>query len=133
MVESNQELDLLFSALSDSTRRDILARVARVSMTIGQIAEHYKLTFAAISKHIIVLEKADLIVKHRRGKEQVVTIVPSTLGVAQAHIARYASMWADRFDQLEEILKEDACEIKHHEKSTDHTLAHYDIGTDIGR
>ena len=76
-------------------------------MSIGEIAEHYKLTFAAISKHIMVLEKANLVVKHRRGKEQVVTIVPDTLGIAQKHIARYARIWGDRFDQLEQILKED--------------------------
>jgi len=107
MVEANQRLDLLFAALADSTRRDILSRVAKVGMSIGEIADHYKLTFAAISKHIMVLERANLVSKHRRGKEQVVTIVPATIGIAQKHIARYARMWGDRFDQLEEILKED--------------------------
>lgn len=76
-------------------------------MSIGKIADHYKLTFAAISKHIMVLERANLVAKHRRGKEQVVTIVPGTIAIAQKHIARYAQMWGDRFDQLEEILKED--------------------------
>lgn len=107
MVESNVDLDLLFAALADTTRRDILSRVAEVGMSIGEIADHYKLTYAAISKHIMVLERAKLVAKHRRGKEQVVTIVPNTLGIAQEHIARYAKMWGDRFDQLEEILRED--------------------------
>jgi len=107
MVESSERLDLLFAALSDTTRRDILARVAGEGMSIGEVAEHYNLTFAAISKHIKVLERANLVVKSRRGKEQVVTIVPSTLGVAQKHIARYARIWADRFDQLEEVLREE--------------------------
>lgn len=106
MVESNQQLDLLFTALSDSTRRSILSRVARVEMSIGEIAEHYKLTFAAISKHIKVLEKANIITKRRRGKEQVVVIVPNGLNVAQAHIERYAKMWDGRFDKLEAIIKE---------------------------
>ena len=76
-------------------------------MSVGEIAGHYKLTFAGISKHIKVLEAAQLVVKHRRGKEFVVTIVPSTLNIAQEHIARYAEIWADRFDQLDEILKRD--------------------------
>lgn len=98
---------MLFAALADATRRDILARVAKTEMSIGEIAKHYKLTFAAISKHIMVLENAELVVKRRRGKEQVVIIVPNTLGIAREHIARYAKMWGDRFDQLEEILKED--------------------------
>lgn len=76
-------------------------------MSIGEIAGHYQLTFAAISKHIKVLANAGLVTKHRRGKEQVVTIVPRTLDLAQAHIARYAGMWVERFDQLEDILARD--------------------------
>lgn len=107
MVESNVQLDLLFTALSDSTRRSILARVAEIEMSITEIAEHYQLTFAAISKHIKVLERANLITKRRRGKEQVVVIVPSTLNVAQEHIERYARMWGERFDKLEIIVQED--------------------------
>jgi DNA-binding transcriptional ArsR family regulator len=106
MVESNYQLDLLFTALSDSTRRSILARVATVEMSIGEIAEHYKLTFAAISKHIKVLEKAHLVTKRRRGKEQVVIIVPETVDIAREHIERYATMWGDRFDRLELLLNE---------------------------
>lgn len=106
MVESNAQLDLLFSALADGTRRSILSRVAEAELSIGEIARHYGLTFAAISKHIKVLEKANLVMKRRRGKEQVVIIVPDSLAVAQKHIARYAEMWGQRFDKLEDILKE---------------------------
>lgn len=105
MVESNAQLDLLFTALSDSTRRAILAQVAELEMTIGEIARHYELTFAAISKHIKVLEKANLVRKERRGKSQVVIIVPDSLEVARHHIDRYAQMWSERFDQLDAILK----------------------------
>lgn len=108
MVESNVQLDSLFTALSDTTRRSILARVAKVEMSIGEIAEHYKLTYAAISKHIKVLEKANLVVKRRRGKEQVVIIVPSSVNIAQEHLDRYAKLLGDRFDRLEVLLnKED--------------------------
>jgi DNA-binding transcriptional ArsR family regulator len=107
MVESNPELDLLFGALSDGTRRGILGRVARKEMSIGEIAAHFELTFGAISKHIKVLERARLVSKRRRGKEQVVLIVPKTLNVARQHVERYARMWADRFDKLESILRED--------------------------
>jgi DNA-binding transcriptional ArsR family regulator len=106
MVESSYQLDLLFTALSDSTRRSILARVAEVEMSISEIAEHYELTFAAISKHIKVLEKANLITKRRRGKEQVVIIVPATVSIAHEHIERYEQMWGDRFDRLEILLNE---------------------------
>ncbi len=106
MVESNRSLDLLFGALADTTRRDILARVAESAMSIGQIARNYRLTFAAISKHIMVLEKAGLVAKHRRGKESLVTIVPGALGVARKHIDRYAQIWSDRCKKLDELLKE---------------------------
>lgn len=94
-------------ALADTTRRDILTRVAQAEMSISEIARHYKLTFAAVSKHIKVLERANLITKKRRGKEQVVIIVPSTLDVAREQIERYANMWNDRFNNLEQLLKEE--------------------------
>lgn len=105
MVESII-LDNLFTALADSTRRSILERVAKAEMSIGEIAQHYSLTFAAVSKHIKVLERAQLITKRRRGKEQVVIIVPSTVMVAQKEIERYAKIWGDRFDKLDALLKE---------------------------
>ena len=107
MVESNAQLDLLFGALSDSTRRGILDHVARFELSIGEIANHFDLTYGAISKHIKVLEKANLVRKRRRGKEQVVIIVPDTVNIARKHIERYAKMWADRFDNLESILREE--------------------------
>lgn len=107
MVESTLQLDLLFSALSDSTRRSILARVARAEMSIGDIALHYNLTFAAISKHIQVLEKAGLVAKRRRGKEQLVMIVPTTFDVAKEHLDRYAQLWVERFDKLELLLNKE--------------------------
>lgn len=101
------DLDRVFAALADSTRRDILARVSESEMSIGEIANYYDLKFGSISKHIKVLETARLVTKHRRGKEQIVSIVPATLGVARKHIERYAAIWADRFDQLDEIFREE--------------------------
>ena len=107
MVEYNRQLDLMFTALSDSTRRDILTRVAKIEMSIGEIAEHYKMTFAGIAKHVKVLERAGLVTKKRRGKEQVVIIVPSSLNLPRSHVEQYAKMWGDRFDRLEILLKEE--------------------------
>lgn len=106
MVESNVQIDRMFAALADTTRRDILWRVAKLEMSIGEIAEHYKLTFAAISKHIKVLENANLVVKRRQGKEQIVIAVPDTLNVAREQIERYARLWDERFNNLEAVLKE---------------------------
>jgi DNA-binding transcriptional ArsR family regulator len=103
MVESNA-IDNIFMALSDQTRRSILVQVAQAEMSIGEIAEHYRLTFAAVSKHIKVLERAHLITKRRRGKEQVVIIVPKTLNIAREQIEAYAKIWDDRFNRLDMLL-----------------------------
>jgi len=107
MVESARQLDLLFGALADTTRRGILSRVAAAEMSISEIADHFKLTYGAISKHIKVLERAGLVAKRRAWKERFVVAVPATLNIAREHIERYASIWADRFDQLDDILRED--------------------------
>lgn len=105
MVEQTISLDLVFAALADGTRRSILERVAKVEMSIGEIAQHYQLTFAAISKHVKVLERANLVIKQRRGKEQIVVIVPRSMDIAQHNIERYAMIWGDRFNVLEKLLQ----------------------------
>lgn len=106
MVEQSLHLDSMFHALADATRRDILARVSKMECSISELAKPYALSFAAIAKHISVLERANLVQKKRRGKEQIVSLTPRTLQVAEKHIARYTSMWNERFDKLEHILKE---------------------------
>ena len=108
MVEYTFPLDSVFGALADSTRRDILKRVAAAELTIGEIAAPYHLTFAAISKHLKVLEKAKLIMKRRRGKEQVVSLTPQAFAAAQEYLQWYQQLWESRFDSLEKYLQEDA-------------------------
>ncbi len=105
MVESNK-LDAIFLALADSTRRSILQQVAQAELSIGQIAQQYTLTLAAVSKHIAVLERAQLVSKQRRGKEVVVFMVPATFALAQEQLKVYAMVWEDRFIKLDTILKE---------------------------
>src|SRR5882724_8166665 len=108
-------LDNIFGSLADATRRDILKRVSKKSLSVGQIAEHYKLTFAAISKHLKVLEKAKLIVKTRRGKEQMVEIYPQTFSGTEDYLKNLKIIWEDRFDRLDELLKVE--QTKKHEHS----------------
>jgi DNA-binding transcriptional ArsR family regulator len=79
MVEYTLSLDSIFSSLADPTRRDILRRLINQELTISEIAKPYDLTFAAVSKHLKVLEKAQLIIKRRRGKEQMVQVSPLAL------------------------------------------------------
>lgn len=107
MVEYNTvNLDLVFRSLADPTRRDILDRVSREALSIGQIARDYRLTFSAVSKHLKVMEASRLIVKKRRGKEQVVRAAPDTVKSASEYLKRYEAMWNERFDALDKYLKE---------------------------
>jgi len=105
MVEYTLNLDNIFSSLSDPTRRDILRRVARKPLSVGQIARHYKLTFAAISKHLQVLQKAKLVVKTKRGKEQMVELYPKTLASADEYLRQYEDIWNRRLDRLDNLFK----------------------------
>lgn len=97
-------LDAVFQSLADATRRDILRRVSREEMSVSEIAEHYKMTLAAISKHLKVLEKARLIIKRRRGKEQIVQLAPGTLAEATDYLEQYQRLWENRLDNLERYL-----------------------------
>lgn len=108
MVERTIELDNIFASLADPTRRDILARVARGELSVGDIAEHYDISFAAISKHLNVLEKARLIIKRREGKKQMVTLAPDALKSADEYLEQYRQMWEQKFNKLDELLKEDS-------------------------
>lgn len=106
MVEYSLQLDSVFSSLADPTRRDILNRVARSQLTVSQIAQPYDMSLAAISKHLKVLEKAQLVIKRRKGKEQMVRLAPQALGDALDYLEHYRQMWESRLDSLERYLKE---------------------------
>lgn len=97
-------LDTIFRSLADSTRRDILKRVCRRDLTISEIARPYGMSFAAVAKHVAVLEKGRLISKRRRGKEQVISANPGTMTVAAAHLQGYERVWKQRYDRLEALL-----------------------------
>jgi DNA-binding transcriptional ArsR family regulator len=107
MVEYSLSLDSTFGALSDPTRRDILRRVSDDELSVGQLARFYDLTFAAVSKHLKVLEKARLIIKRRNGKEQLVSLAPQALAEAVEYIEWYKQFMESRLDALEIYLKED--------------------------
>jgi DNA-binding transcriptional ArsR family regulator len=108
MVEYSFALDSTFAALADRTRRDILNRLGKQEMTVGEVAEPYTLTFAAISKHLKVLEKAQLIIKRRRGKAQIVQLSPQAFADIDEYLQFYRNLWEQRLDSLENYLKEES-------------------------
>jgi len=105
MVERTAQLDLVFGALSDVTRRDILRRVAKKELSVGEIASSYDISFAAVAKHLVVLEKARLVTKRREGKLQVAALAPTALNDAAKHLERYRDIWENRLDRLEKYLE----------------------------
>lgn len=105
MVEQVYNLDSIFGSLSDPTRRDILTRVSGQSMSVGEVAKHYAISFAGVAKHIDVLARAGLVHKTRTGKEQIVTIDPKALAAANYYLENYKQIWEERLDSLDTYLQ----------------------------
>lgn len=106
MVEYTLQLDSIFSSLADSTRRDILARVARREYSVGELVAHHDISFAAISKHLKILEEACLIRKRKEGRKQMVSLAPGALKSADEYLEQYRRMWQSRYDKLDIVLNE---------------------------
>ena len=99
--------DRLFHALSDATRRDIVAVVLHDEQSVSQLARRYPMSFAAIHKHVAVLERAELVIKQRRGREQLVRANADTLRRAHDLLDGIEAVWRDRIDRIEAILPND--------------------------
>jgi len=99
------QVDRLFRALADSTRRDIVARVmAGESASVSALAAHYDMSFAAVQKHVAVLEKAGLVTKHQQGRERIVRGDPERLAHARKLLLQLERLWVERFSQLDAVL-----------------------------
>ena len=107
MVEYSLQLDSIFHSMSDAIRRDILRRVAKKELSVGEIAEKYDVSFAAISKHIKVLQQAKLVRKRKEGLRYMVALQPETLKEADEYLEQYRLMWQSRHDKLAKLLKEE--------------------------
>lgn len=106
-VLSDEAVNRLFHALADSTRRDILRRAAAGELSVSRLAEAYPMSFAAVQKHVAVLEAAGLVAKERRGREQLVCTTPDA--VAQAHRAldALAEAWEGRLNRMSDLLRQE--------------------------
>src|SRR3954452_21400888 len=97
----DQRLDALFTALSDSTRRDILVRLGRGEATVKELAEPYAMTMQAVSQHIRVLERSGLISQGRHRQTRPCRLEPAALETALSWIEESRRTWSDRMDRLE--------------------------------
>jgi DNA-binding transcriptional ArsR family regulator len=102
---SAAETDRLFRALADTTRRDIVARVlAGEEASVSALASRYDMSFAAVQKHVAVLEEAGLVTKRPQGREKMVRGNPKQLARARAVLLQLEELWKSRFSQLDAVL-----------------------------
>ena len=97
-------LDRVFAVLSDPTRRSIISRLKEKDYTVMELAGHYDISFQAISKHLALIEKADLLVRERDGKHFICSYNAEPLDEAVFWIARNHSFWQHNFDALQNFL-----------------------------
>src|SRR2546426_2047672 len=100
------DFDPVFAALADHTRRDIVRRAISAEEGVLELASHYPMSFAAVQKHIAVLERAGLITKQRIGRRKIVRINPEALLVARRLLDRYEGLWRARIDRMNELIAE---------------------------
>jgi DNA-binding transcriptional ArsR family regulator len=101
---TDETVDELFHALADATRRDILRRSVRGEPSVSRLAEAYPMSFAAVQKHVAVLERAGLITKERHGREQLVRTDPDAVRRARQAIDQLEAEWRGRVDRMSHLL-----------------------------
>lgn len=104
---SDQDVNRLFRALADATRRDIVRRTLVADVSVSQLADSYAMSFAAVQKHVAVLEEAGLVTKEPRGRERMVRGDPDRIRQAQRLLDGFEDIWRSRIDRLDILLAED--------------------------
>ena len=102
----DDEVDDLFHALADATRRDIVRRSVRGELSVSRLADAYPMSFAAVQKHVAVLERAGLITKVRRGREQLVRTDPDAVRRARQALDQLEKAWRGRVNRMGDLLAE---------------------------
>jgi DNA-binding transcriptional ArsR family regulator len=98
------EHDRIFGALGDATRRDIVRRAIDGEEGVAELATHYPMSFAAVQKHVAVLERAGLVSKHRIGRRKVVRANLEGLRVARRLLDRYEELWRERVERMDQLI-----------------------------
>jgi DNA-binding transcriptional ArsR family regulator len=99
-----EAVDDLFHALADPTRRDILRRCATGEHSVSRVAQAYPISFAAVQKHVAVLERAGLVTKERRGREQLVRTDTGAVGRARQALEELEATWRGRVERMSDLL-----------------------------
>lgn len=104
---SDADVNRMFRALADVTRRDIVRRTLREEVSVSQLAARYEMSFAAVQKHVAVLEEALLVSKRPLGRERLVRADPERLRAAQRLLDGFEEIWRGRIDRLDALLAAD--------------------------
>ena len=104
---TSRAVDDLFHALADATRRDILRRCAVEEPSVSRLADVYPMSFAAVQKHVAVLERAGLVIKERRGREQIAHTAPRAVSGARRVLDELEATWRGRVEQMADVLGSD--------------------------
>ena len=95
---------LVFAALADATRRDIVLRALNGREGVAELAGHYPMSFAAVQKHVAVLERAGLVTKERTGRRKVVRTNIEALRLARGLLDQYEALWRGRIDRMTDLI-----------------------------
>lgn len=104
---ADERANRVFHALADATRRDIVLRALEGEHSVSALARHYPMSFAAVQKHVAVLEDAALVVKQRKGREQLVSANVETIRKAYRLLEQLEAVWRGRIDRIGEMLAEE--------------------------
>jgi DNA-binding transcriptional ArsR family regulator len=102
--DGDEGVDGLFHALADATRRDIVRRCTHGELSVSRLAMSYPMSFAAVQKHVAVLERAGLVTKQRHGREQLVRTVPDAVRRARVALDQLEAAWRERVDRMSGLL-----------------------------
>jgi DNA-binding transcriptional ArsR family regulator len=105
VVGQKSRTDDVFHALADPTRRDILRRAGMDASSVSKLADTYPMSFAAVQKHVAVLERAGLVTKRRRGREQLVEAAPEAIADAKRTLDDFEKVWRGRVERMSELLE----------------------------
>jgi DNA-binding transcriptional ArsR family regulator len=100
------DFDRMFGALADHTRRDIVRRAIDSEEGVAELASHYPMSFAAVQKHIAILERAGLVTKHQVGRRKVVRTNVESLRIARRLLDQYEELWRGRIDRMTQLVNE---------------------------
>ena len=98
------DFDRMFGALADHTRRDIVRRAINAEEGVVELASHYPMSFAAVQKHVAVLERAGLVTKQRTGRRKVVRTNMDALRLARGLLDQYEALWRGRIDRMTDLI-----------------------------